>query len=521
MKTKRLLAVFLALVLSFAVAAPAALAADIIPITSDRDIIIALHSASVATIRPVNPSQLGYYSLTYEITGGTGYGMITYTTESVVYNGVTYPNVPVAKVTGLQAGTLVITAKQGALPVGTTTITVRSPLASGNTTISAGTTLLSYGQSTQLTSSSGFPLATCVSSDPTYFSVTNSGLVTCKVPAGSAGYADIDVYDAGGYYGKIRIFGGTYPTSTVLATKNHIAINESVQLYLDGTPDHCGSSNPAVATVTENGIIKGISNGVATIYCINSAKKSTGQYTITVGTGAASGGQVSLLKNTIAVGESTLINAVGMTVASTISSNPAVASVNGSIVTGVSAGTANITYITSTGATGTLPITVTAGTSTTDPNLPQPTKSYTFTVGSSKTFKYSSASVAEAWTADPSIVSATLVTGSNGYKQARFTALSAGTTTAYLKTASGTISALTFVITEGDVTGKTGKINSGDDDLRVSVRKGPGSSYGRLATMSNGIKVTIDGESGSYYKIKFTSSGKTYTGYVKKAFITF
>ena len=39
--------------------------------------------------------------------------------------------------------------------------------------------------------------------------------------------------------------------------------------------------------------------------------------------------------------------------------------------------------------------------------------------------------------------------------------------------------------------------------------------------LSNGTKITIAGESGVYYKITFVSSGKTYTGYVKKAYVTF
>lgn len=523
MKTKRLIAVLLALVLSFAIAAPTVLAADMIPIISDQSIIIAMNAASVATIRPVDPSTVGYYAITYEITGGTGYGMITNTTESVVYNGITYPAVPVAKLTGLQSGTVVISAKLGGLTVGSTTVTIRSPLASGNMTLTAGSVLLTYGQTTQLTSNKGYALAACTSTDPAFFTVTNSGLVTCKVPNGSVGYADISAYDVAGNYGTIRIYGGTYPNNTVSAAKSTIGINETVQLYLDGYPNHCGSSNPAVATVTETGLVKGVSNGVATIYCINSVKGTAGQFTVTVGTGAAGGttGQISLVKSSIAVGETTVINSQGQTLLMTSSSNPAVASVNGSIVTGVSAGTANITYVTSAGATGTLPITVTAGSGTTNPNLPAPTKSYSVSAGGTKTFKFSNMNVAEAWTADPSVASATLVTGSDGYKQARFTGLSAGTTTAYMKSASGSVTAITLVVSAGNVVGKTGKINSGDDDLRVIVRKGPGSTYDRLATMSNGIKVTIEGESGSYYKIKFTSSGKTYTGYVKKTFITF
>lgn len=526
MKTKRLLAVFLALVMVFAVAAPAALAADIIPITSDQSVIISMVTTSVATVRPVDPTLVGYNNITYSIdtTSSSAYGVVTNDRATVTYGGISYSNVPVGKVTGWTSGTLIVVAKMGDLEVGRTAITVRSVLGSGSATITAGSTLLSYGQTTQLTSSSGYSITTCSTTELAWFPVTNAGLVTCMLPAGHAGYADINAYDLAGNVGTIRIFGGTFPTNTVSASKSSISINETLQLYLNGFPDHCGSSNPMVATVTDSGLVKGISNGTATIYCLNSSGLgAAGQFTITVGTGGAGGtGQVSLLKSSIAAGETTIINGAGMTILSSYSSNSAVASTNGITVTGVSAGSATITYITSTGATGTLPITVTSGSGgTTDPNLPTPTKSYTLSAGGTKTFKYSNTNVAEAWTANPAVASATLVTGSDGYKQARFTGLSAGTTTAYMKTATGSVSALTIVVSAGDVTGKTGKINSGDEDLRVSVRKGAGSTYDRLATLSNGTKITIAGESGSYYKITFASSGKTYTGYVKKAFVTF
>jgi len=525
MKTKRLLAVFLALAMVFAVAAPAALAADIIPITSDQSVIISQISTSVATIRPVNPALVGFSNITYSIdtSASSGYGMVVNDRATVTVGGMTYVNVPVGKVTGVKSGSLVVVAKIGDSEVGRTTITVRSVLGDGSATITAGTTLLSYGQTTQLSSSSGYSITACSTTEPAYFPVTNTGLVTCMMPAGLAGYADIVAYDLSGKVGTLRIFGGSFPTNTVSAPKSSISINESMQLFLNGYPNHCGSSNTAVATVTDTGLVKGVSNGTATIYCINGTAGAVGQFTITVGIGGAGGtNQVSLLKNSIAAGETTIINGMGTTITTAFSSNAAVASVNGITVTGVSAGTATITYITNTGSTGTLPITVTTGSGgTTDPNLPAPTKSYTVSAGGTKTFKYTNMSVAEAWTTNPSVASAALVTGSDGYKQARFTGLSAGTTTAYMKTASGTVSAFTIVVSAGDVTGKTGKINSGDEDLRVSVRKGAGSTYDRLATLSNGTKITIAGESGVYYKITFVSSGKTYTGYVKKAYVTF
>jgi len=501
MKTKRLIATILTIALAFAVAAPAALAAtdSVFPgfsLVAEPNTIIAMNPASVATVHPVDPSVLGIYTITYEVINQTGYAQLTQTPETIVYKGQTYYNVPVAKVTGLMSGKVTVNAKLGGpngLVIGSTQINILSPLATGTLTLSAGSTLLTYGQSTQLTSNKGYAFASCTSTDSNHFPVTSTGLVTCKVPAGSVGYADIQVYDIAGNYGTIRIYGGTYPTNTVSAPKNTIAIGETLQLYLDGYPNHCGSSNPAVATVSENGLVKGVSNGIATIYCINSNKGTAGQFTVMVGTGAAAG-NVTLAKSSIAAGETTtIIVPAGVTLLTAYSSNNAVATVSGNVVTGVAAGTAEITYLTSTGATGKLTLTVTGPSSS---NLPAPSNTYTLTVGSSKTFKFTNQNVTEAWAADPSIVTATLITGSNGYKQARFTGAKAGTTTVYMKSASGTISALTLVVSEGSVIGKTGKISTGDDDLRVIARKGAGSSYGSVATLSNGVKVTIQGESG-------------------------
>ncbi len=107
MKTKRLLAVFLALAMVFAVAAPAALAADIIPITSDQSVIISMIDTSVATIRPVNPALVGFSNITYSIdtSASSGYGMVVNDRATVTVGGMTYVNVPVGKVTGVKSGT--------------------------------------------------------------------------------------------------------------------------------------------------------------------------------------------------------------------------------------------------------------------------------------------------------------------------------------------------------------------------------------------------------------------------------
>lgn len=592
---KRRFAVVLAVLMALALIMPMNAMAMAIPIQSDVSTIISMTPTSIATISPVNPALVGAYNITYEIDStSTAYGQI-YTTTAA-YG--TYTNVPVAKVTALTAGTLKINAKLGGasgITVGSTTVTVRSLLASGAATMSAGSNTLTYGQSTQITSSSGQAIVAATSSE-TSISVSSTGLVTCR--STGTGYADIGCYDAAGNYGNVRIFFGNYPTNTVSSTSTRVAVGGTLQLYLGGTPDHCGSSNEAVATVSQTGLVTGKANGTATIYCINSTTGATGSFTVTVGTGvggatgsgvyplkaniavgestmltgasiisaytansnvvsvtsnglitglsngtaaityvtstgvsgtatvvvgSATGG-VALAKSNIAVGETTMIT--GATLAMAYSGNNAVATVTTSgIVTGISAGTATITYVTTTGTNGTVTVTVGATTGTTDPNLPAPTKSYTIAAGSYKTFKYSGQSVAKAWAADPSVVSASLITGSDGYAQARFTGVSGGTTTVYMQTANGAMSAITFVVTGGSVssgttTGSSGIITTGDPDLSVICRKGAGSSYGVRATLRNGVKVKVTGTEGEYYKVSFTSGSKTYSGYVKAKYVS-
>lgn len=526
MKTKRLLAVLLTLTLAFAAFAPAALAADTVLLTVDNPYPAV---GATVTVRPSDVALslgLNLDGLSYTL---SGLGSLSTETSYTIINGslVTYK---IAKVTVLGTGDIVVTANLNGSPLGTVTL---KPYGSGTgtgtgtankLTITANTSLLGFGKSTQVFAIGPNPVLTYVSSDPVYFPVSSTGVVTCNLASG-AGYADITALDTAGAAATVRIFGGNYPTNTVTSLSGStIAVGGTTQLYVGGLmPDHCGSSNPAVATVTDTGLVKGVSAGAATIYCINSAARITGQITIVVGAGGSgTGTTVTLAKSTIAAGETTVIlPPAGVTLISAYSSNDKVATVTGNtVVTGVSAGTATITYITSTMASGTLTVTVT-GASTGGSNLPAPSKSYTIDAGSSKTFMFSNQNVTEAWAADATVVSAALVTGSNGYKQARFTGLKAGTTTVYMKSASGAVSAITLVVKEGSVIGRTGKINTGDDDLRVIARKGAGSSYASLATLSNGVKVTIEGESGSYYKVKFTSSGKTYTGYVKKIYVTF
>ena len=132
-------------------------------------------------------------------------------------------------------------------------------------------------------------------------------------------------------------------------------------------------------------------------------------------------------------------------------------------------------------------------------------------------------------TSDSSIATGTTYTSSSGKIGARFTGKKAGTCIGYLYTSSGSVSAVNLVVTgdgevdidPDDAIGRVGTIQSGDPDLRVVARTSASSSASRKATLSNGVKVTVTGESGSYYQVTFSSSGKSYSGYVKKIYVDF
>ena len=66
-----------------------------------------------------------------------------------------------------------------------------------------------------------------------------------------------------------------------------------------------------------------------------------------------------------------------------------------------------------------------------------------------------------------------------------------------------------------------GKVNC----TSLNVRAGAGTSYSKIATLNNGAQVTITGSAkdsagDSWYKISFTSSGSTKTGYAFAEYIT-
>lgn len=506
------------------------------------------------------------------------------------------------------------------------------------------------GQSTQIYFTDGsIPRSAIVAGtvqDQQLVSVTQTGQVTSRT--NKTGYVDLVVMSTSGASGTVRIFLGSYPSSTVMGGTRQLNVGQSVYLSnytlysggKTGTADHGGTSDPTVATVDYYGRVTGVGDGTCTLYLINERNGITGSVQIRVGTGvggisgigtgsgtgtgtvigngamlvssniavngqtsimSTNGGAVTITSNTnenvvrvsgsgtstvtltglsagtatlsyisiasgatsssgigmgtftvtvgsgtgtgtgatitsqsIQVGGTATILATSGVISYAQSGSPTVASVTTSgglaTVRGLRAGTATITYMTSTGAQGSFTVTV-GGSSTTNPDLPNvtPQGTYEMEVGGTKSLAFANTNVARVETSDSSIATGTTYTSSSGKIGARFTGKKAGTCIGYLYTSSGSVSAVNLVVTgdgevdidPDDAIGRVGTIQSGDPDLRVVARTSASSSASRKATLSNGVKVTVTGESGSYYQVTFSSSGKSYSGYVKKIYVDF
>lgn len=208
------------------------------------------------------------------------------------------------------------------------------------------------GSTVQLTAA-GTPNATnpWTSSDPAVAAISNTGLVSGL----TVGTTIITFTNSNGCSSTYSLNSVDSPTITgnlVICTGN------TTQLSGSGTPNTTNpwvSSDPATATVSNTGLVTGISNGTVTITYTNSgACDNTVQ--ITVSPGAAINGNSSVCNgiNSILTG-----SGIPDVTAPWTSSNPAVATVdNSGNVTSVSPGTTTITYLNSGGCSSTLMFTV-------------------------------------------------------------------------------------------------------------------------------------------------------------------
>jgi uncharacterized repeat protein (TIGR01451 family) len=279
-------------------------------------------------------------------------------------------------VTGVSAGTSIITYTDINGCSKTVTVTVyATPTITGVLTVCVGST-------TQLTGS-GTPAVTnpWVSSNPAVATVSNTGLVTGV----SAGTSVITYTDINGCSKTATVTVYASPTITGVLT---VCVGSTTQLTGSGTPAATNpwvSSNPAVATVSNTGLVTGVSAGtsVITYTDINGCSKTA---TVTVYASPTITGVL-----TVCVGSTTQLTGSGTPAVTNpwVSSNPAVATVsNTGLVTGVSAGTSIITYTDINGCSNSVTVTVNScyadiaviKTGAPEPITPGQTITYTITI---------------------------------------------------------------------------------------------------------------------------------------------
>ncbi len=171
-----------------------------------------------------------------------------------------------------------------------------------------------------------------------------------------------------------------YPTSISLTGTSTISIGETSQLTVEYSPDETNiknvsftSSNESVATVSNGGLVTGVTKGSATITATaEAANNTTKKATLTVTVNEIDVTSVSLSSNseTIKIGKTvTLIATISPSSATNknvtwSSSNTSIATVSDAgVVTGVAAGEATITVSSSNNKTATCVVTVTESSS--------------------------------------------------------------------------------------------------------------------------------------------------------------
>lgn len=236
-------------------------------------------------------------------------------------------------VTGVSAGSSDITYMDVNGCTDVVTVTVDPlPTISGTLTACVGATTSLAG--------SGTPDAVTPwsSSNPAVATVDNAGLVTGV----SAGSADITYLDANGCSDVETVT--IYALPTIGGTFS-VCVGATTALSGSGTPDAVtpwATSNPAVATVDNAGVVAGIAAGSADITYLD-ANGCLDVQTITVDPTPSISGTLSAC-----VGATTSLSGTGTPdpVTPWSSSNPAVATVdNLGLVTGISAGSTDITYL--------------------------------------------------------------------------------------------------------------------------------------------------------------------------------
>ena len=251
-------------------------------------------------------------------------------------------------VTGVGAGTSVITYKNSVGCTQTATVTVTAaPSISGTLSVCVGLTTQLTGSGTAAASSPWVSATTSVAT------VSNTGLLTGV----AAGTSVITYKNSAGCTQTATVTVTAAPTITGILSA---CIGSTTQLTGSGTAASSSpwvSATPSVATVSNTGLVTGVAAGTSIITYTNSVG-CTQTTTVTINTLPTITGTLSAC-----VGLTTQLAGSGIAAASNpwVSATPSVATIsNTGLVTGVSAGTSIITYTNSNGCTQTTTVTINA-----------------------------------------------------------------------------------------------------------------------------------------------------------------
>ncbi len=280
-------------------------------------------------------------------------------------------------VSALSPGTATITA-MSETKTGLAIITV-SQAAVANVAVTPSPLSMSVGQTTQLTAtlkdtvgnvlnarvvvwSSANPAVATVSSQGVLTAISTGRATITATSEGRSGTADVTITNVP--VGSVTIqpqapsvvIGTNVQLSTIVRDANGDIVTDRVVTW--------ASSNPASATVSTSGVVTGVSVGSATITATSEGKSATtiatvipvpiGSVTVSPATASTHIGSTTTLTATVKDQNGTVVT---NHIVTWTSSNPAVATVAGGVVTGVALGTATITA-TSDGRSGTASVTV-------------------------------------------------------------------------------------------------------------------------------------------------------------------
>ena len=297
-------------------------------------------------------------------------------------------------VTGVAQGSVTFTFTQDV--TGCTATTSSVTVNPRPTVAITGTSAVCIGSTTSLTPTTGGTWAT---SNALIATVTNAGVVT-GVAAGSAKFAFTET--ATGCVSDSLTVSVTVQPSASLTGADSICVLTTTQLA-PNTGGTWASSNNAIATVSNSGLVTGLTAGSAKFV-----------WTETVsGCRSDSVGPVIVLPRptvtssppTICVGSTTTLSPT--TGGTWVSNNPAIASItNGGVVTGVGQGTTNFTFTnTSTGCSST------TGNINVNPRPTVLAASSTICIGATTTLTPSSGGTWSSGTPGVATVSGSTVTG--------------------------------------------------------------------------------------------------------------